>query len=314
MFFREYDPVLGRMTAVDPMAGKYRGVTPYNYAFNDPIAFNDPSGADPCAMCPGGNSSLVWGTYSDGSVAHVDTSLPGESWMNQGDSYLVNSPRTYGGVSPSRMGNTGTTLAQYDQMAAQRRADEELLEAARTGDPIAVRDYGRRFGNTFIINFSPPNSQEDPYPSSSDLYKRLAASFLADFIKVVLTFDGKFSPNLNGVNNLKAALAKLNGALIKDDHTQISYPPGHRFAQNFTYGSGLRIAINYKVSNELIYQDKEHEVEHPTAASLYLRLNNSWVPFGNVSNPGNDGSIKILTNDPNYEFWVSFWFYIIESQ
>ena len=25
MFFREYDPVLGRMTAVDPMAGKYQG-------------------------------------------------------------------------------------------------------------------------------------------------------------------------------------------------------------------------------------------------------------------------------------------------
>ena len=47
MFFREYDPVLGRMTAVDPMAGKYRGLSPYNYAFNDPVGFNDPSGAEP---------------------------------------------------------------------------------------------------------------------------------------------------------------------------------------------------------------------------------------------------------------------------
>jgi|APTNR8051073442_1049403.scaffolds.fasta_scaffold06019_4 RHS repeat-associated protein len=47
MFFREYDPALGRMTSVDPVAGKYSSLTPYNYAFNTPVNLNDPSGADP---------------------------------------------------------------------------------------------------------------------------------------------------------------------------------------------------------------------------------------------------------------------------
>jgi RHS repeat-associated protein len=47
MFFREYDPALGRMNAIDPMASKYASLTPYNYSFNDPVTFNDPSGADP---------------------------------------------------------------------------------------------------------------------------------------------------------------------------------------------------------------------------------------------------------------------------
>jgi RHS repeat-associated protein len=47
MFFRDYDPVLGRMNGIDPMASKYSSITPYNYAFNDPVTFNDPSGADP---------------------------------------------------------------------------------------------------------------------------------------------------------------------------------------------------------------------------------------------------------------------------
>ena len=46
-FFRDYDPALGRMTGIDLMAGKYSSVSPYNYAFNDPIGLNDPSGADP---------------------------------------------------------------------------------------------------------------------------------------------------------------------------------------------------------------------------------------------------------------------------
>jgi RHS repeat-associated protein len=45
--FRNYDPVLGRMNGVDPMADKYASLTPYNYAFNDPVYNSDPSGADP---------------------------------------------------------------------------------------------------------------------------------------------------------------------------------------------------------------------------------------------------------------------------
>lgn len=46
MFFREYDPALGRMTSVDPVAGKYSSLSPYNYAFNDPVTYNDPLGDD----------------------------------------------------------------------------------------------------------------------------------------------------------------------------------------------------------------------------------------------------------------------------
>ena len=42
--FRNYDPTLGRMNQVDPMATKYASLTPYNYSFNDPVNFNDPLG------------------------------------------------------------------------------------------------------------------------------------------------------------------------------------------------------------------------------------------------------------------------------
>lgn len=52
--FRDYDPAVGRMTGVDIMAGKYSSVSPYNYAFNDPVGLNDPTGADPYASNPPG--------------------------------------------------------------------------------------------------------------------------------------------------------------------------------------------------------------------------------------------------------------------
>jgi hypothetical protein len=41
------NPVLGRMTQMDPMSDKYSSLTPYNYSFNNPILFSDRNGADP---------------------------------------------------------------------------------------------------------------------------------------------------------------------------------------------------------------------------------------------------------------------------
>ncbi|MFZ6008856.1 MAG: RHS repeat-associated core domain-containing protein, partial [Bacteroidota bacterium] len=46
MFFRGYDPALGRMFEVDPMASKYASITPYNYSLNSPALLNDPRGDD----------------------------------------------------------------------------------------------------------------------------------------------------------------------------------------------------------------------------------------------------------------------------
>jgi RHS repeat-associated protein len=45
--FRTLDPLLGRMTQVDPMASKYSGMTPYNFALNTPMGLVDPTGLEP---------------------------------------------------------------------------------------------------------------------------------------------------------------------------------------------------------------------------------------------------------------------------
>ncbi len=51
LHYRNYDPVLGRMNQVDPVASKYGSVTPYNYAFNAPTNMNDPLGDEPNGNC-----------------------------------------------------------------------------------------------------------------------------------------------------------------------------------------------------------------------------------------------------------------------
>lgn len=44
---RYYIPWLCRWTACDPLESKYAGMSPYNYSFNNPLVFNDPSGMGP---------------------------------------------------------------------------------------------------------------------------------------------------------------------------------------------------------------------------------------------------------------------------
>lgn len=55
--FRGYDAQLGKFMQVDPLADIITGITPYNYAYNNPIMFNDPMGLigeeiSDCPDCP----------------------------------------------------------------------------------------------------------------------------------------------------------------------------------------------------------------------------------------------------------------------
>jgi RHS repeat-associated protein len=57
LHYRNYDPVLGRMNQVDPVASKYGSVTLYNYAFNSPAVMNDPLGDE---SVTGGKAYCSW--------------------------------------------------------------------------------------------------------------------------------------------------------------------------------------------------------------------------------------------------------------
>lgn len=41
---RQYDPLLGRFTSVDPLVEKYYSISHYAYCANNPLRFTDPTG------------------------------------------------------------------------------------------------------------------------------------------------------------------------------------------------------------------------------------------------------------------------------
>ncbi len=43
---RMYDARIGHFVSVDPHASRYPGISPYNFAYNSPLVFNDPDGKD----------------------------------------------------------------------------------------------------------------------------------------------------------------------------------------------------------------------------------------------------------------------------
>src|SRR5690606_11525956 len=47
---RYLDAAIGRWLAVDPLAEKFPGWSPYNYVLNDPVLLLDPTGEAPCCV------------------------------------------------------------------------------------------------------------------------------------------------------------------------------------------------------------------------------------------------------------------------
>lgn len=85
-FYRGYDAALGRFLQVDPLASRYSALTPYNFAANDPVYWNDPNGD--CIDC---QNSYVFDGTSDrmqrrAALLYEQGYNVGSSrdWFNQG--------------------------------------------------------------------------------------------------------------------------------------------------------------------------------------------------------------------------------------
>jgi len=72
-YYRGYDPALGRMTSIDPMALKYSSISPYNFAFNNPVNFLYPPKCN-----EGGSSADPFGT----TTTYTETTSSGYKFVD----------------------------------------------------------------------------------------------------------------------------------------------------------------------------------------------------------------------------------------
>jgi hypothetical protein len=75
-----FDPVLGRLNQVDPLADKYGAFSPYVYSFDNPVSFTDPSGDEPNWGLYNREHSALFG--GDGSDVRRSYDARGSSSMS----------------------------------------------------------------------------------------------------------------------------------------------------------------------------------------------------------------------------------------
>jgi RHS repeat-associated protein len=146
--YRQYDPILGRMNGIDPMAGKYASLSPYNYSFNDPVSFTDPSGADPADYYFNTGSSQYGGvpglTYDDYVPNYPREYVCGQCWRvdSPGAVNFMSTAMGYGGsITGGWRANTfgGIPLPYYGQM----RADAQAVR----NNQMSPEAYASRYGD-----------------------------------------------------------------------------------------------------------------------------------------------------------------------
>jgi RHS repeat-associated protein len=82
MYYRGYDPAIGRMLQVDPYAPMYASSTTYNYALNNPVLINDPSGGQAYGGMNESWRHPSWGSERTGSGSgnNWTEGIGGEGW------------------------------------------------------------------------------------------------------------------------------------------------------------------------------------------------------------------------------------------
>jgi RHS repeat-associated protein len=116
LHYRNYDPTLGRMTQVDPLADNYGSISTYNFAFNDPVYYNDPLGDSP--------------------VKDINDSRTADIQRNQSNSYRpIGDDDMYG----SAFGRAGTLGFDYSSPTPESMWSNHL--ASISNSTIIPLDY-----------------------------------------------------------------------------------------------------------------------------------------------------------------------------
>jgi RHS repeat-associated protein len=140
LFFRNYDPTLGRFAQVDPLASQYHNQTTYQYGNNDPVYWSDPSGA-------GGDSNRSWENMTpnqrvDATFDAGNAGVYGASW----DIAKYGGGGGAGGSAFARFGpGDGGAMNNFFNEIAKAKA---VMAANRTGSSTTRELIGQSWDAT----------------------------------------------------------------------------------------------------------------------------------------------------------------------
>jgi RHS repeat-associated protein len=244
--FRGYDAALGRFGQMDAMSDLLSSITPYNFAYNNPIMFNDPTGLMG-EGCPTGDCDEDY--YNDGEVTDLGevvvtaSKSGGSKSINLGFNSFLNNLK-WSGNSVER-----GLWAQYNENGIEGvrnvlsqpmtlNMSTQGYESAIAHSQAYMSDLGKIYaygvGGTMIAIVGSPILVEMAVAKISSIPANIGIEVIGQAIPFLL-FEG-----VSGLRNLDFADIALAGAGIKNPLTSsfigstIDYRP---FARNDKFSS-----------------------------------------------------------------------------
>jgi RHS repeat-associated protein len=223
--FRGYDAALGRFGQIDAMSDLLSSITPYNFAYNNPIMFNDPTGLMG-EGCPTGDCDEDY--YNDGEVTDLGevvvtaSKSGGSKGTNLSFSSFLNSLKWSGNsverglwAQYNKNGAEGVhnVLRQPRTLNMSTQGNESAIAHSKAYMSHLGKIYAYGVGGTMIAIVGSPILVEIAVAKISSIPANIGIEVIGQAIPLLL-FEG-----VSGLRNLDFADIALAGTGIKNPLT-----------------------------------------------------------------------------------------------
>ncbi|WP_231847461.1 RHS repeat domain-containing protein [Flavobacterium branchiophilum] len=149
MDFRQYDSAIGRFYGMDGLAELAPGISPYRFAFNNPVFWSDPTGLSE------ERGSNITGWVNNGKTIFWDPKVNNQEDVNRiyggGNTYVPDNTEVVDiNGSTKRLNPDGTTTTILNEVVVTGTSNTQTSNSSVLSDPLFWINSSLGFGSLYV--------------------------------------------------------------------------------------------------------------------------------------------------------------------